>query len=142
MLRPWTISRTDVSPNPHPGVVVWLGPIVGCLTPLFVLACTPRRPPWRPLAHLFAGFCLVANGAYVAAGVAHGIGDAGEMLRRGTPWWGGVAFGLVAIISGLLLWHRLGSLASYLAQPQQVTSRMAWVACGVLVVVWVVTSFA
>jgi hypothetical protein len=34
VLHPLTISRTDVSPNPHPGIVVWLGPVIGCLFPL------------------------------------------------------------------------------------------------------------
>jgi hypothetical protein len=142
VLRPWTISRTEVNPNPHPAVVVWLGPIVGCVVPLFVLVCMPRRPPWRPLAQFFAGFCLVANGAYIAAGAIQGIGDAGEMLRTGTPWWGVVAFGLWGVSSGLLLWHRLGSLTSYLARPQLVTSRMAWASCAMLVAVVAVTSLA
>jgi hypothetical protein len=31
VLHPLTISRTDVSPNPHPTAVVWLGPVIGCV---------------------------------------------------------------------------------------------------------------
>ncbi len=35
-LHPLALSRTDVSPNPHPLLVVWAGPIVGALVPLIV----------------------------------------------------------------------------------------------------------
>ena len=27
-------SRTDVKPNPSPGIVVWAGPVIGVLLPL------------------------------------------------------------------------------------------------------------
>ena len=43
VLYPLAISRTDVSPNPYPGLVVWLGPLVGCLLPLTFFALVPRR---------------------------------------------------------------------------------------------------
>ncbi len=33
VLHPMAISRTDVQPNPNPAVVVWLGPILGCVLP-------------------------------------------------------------------------------------------------------------
>ena len=36
VLHPLTISRTDVAPNPNPLIVVWLGPIVGCVLPLAI----------------------------------------------------------------------------------------------------------
>jgi hypothetical protein len=58
-----------------------------------------------------AGFCLVANGAYVAAGVfagASGATDTSEMLRHGCPVWVPVAFGVTAMGLGLYLWHGLG----------------------------------
>jgi hypothetical protein len=34
VLHPLTISRTDVSPNPFPLLVIWAGPVVGVLLPL------------------------------------------------------------------------------------------------------------
>lgn len=68
VLRPLTISRTDVSRNPHPGVVVWLGPILGCGIPVVVWRLIPRGMTIvRNIAMFFAGFCLLANGAYIAS---------------------------------------------------------------------------
>jgi hypothetical protein len=65
VLQPFSISRTDVSPNPHPAIVVWLGPVFGCLIPLAICAVVPRsRARLRKIAHFIAGFCLIANGAY------------------------------------------------------------------------------
>src|SRR4051794_27203810 len=34
VLHPLTISRTDFDKNPHPLIVVWAGPILGCVLPL------------------------------------------------------------------------------------------------------------
>src|SRR5208282_6187597 len=64
VLHPLTISRTDVSPNPHPLMVVWAGPSVGVLLPLaFLSAAKLSKLTWTYLAQFFAGFCLIANGA-------------------------------------------------------------------------------
>jgi len=41
VLYPLTISRTDVSPNPNPSIVVWLGPILGCVIPVCVWGAVP-----------------------------------------------------------------------------------------------------
>src|SRR3989304_3279482 len=66
VLHPLAISRTDVVPNPHPAIVVWLGPVVGCALPLAVSAMIPRRRTFaRSVSRFFAGFCLIANGAYI-----------------------------------------------------------------------------
>lgn len=109
VLHPLKISRTDVSPNPRPGVVVWLGPIVGVVAPVIVWAILAwAKIPGDFLARFFAGFCLVTNGAYIGVGSFGKIGDAGVMLRHGSPIWSLWMFGAVAIASGLMLWHRQG----------------------------------
>ena len=36
VLHPLTISRTDVKPNPNPLLVVWAGPLLGCMLPLVI----------------------------------------------------------------------------------------------------------
>ena len=66
----------------------------------------------QPLAdpQLFAGFCLVANGAYIGVGWSLEAGDAADLLRMGTPVWLMIAFGLTASAGGLWLWHTLGPL--------------------------------
>src|SRR5690606_9261451 len=98
VLHPAAISRTDVSPNPSPAVVVWAGPLIGILLPLALLIMVPRR---RKILHastqFFAGFCLVANGAYIAVGAWEGIGDSGEMLRTGSPQWLLYLFGAITV---------------------------------------------
>jgi hypothetical protein len=136
VLHPLTISRTDVSPNPHPVAVVWMGPIVGGALPLVALACVPPRFAFaRRVAQFFAGFCLIANGAYLAVGWIDRVGDCGEMLRNGVPVWWLWAFGGVAMAGGLYLWHRLGSMRHFLDTPSLVTRPMAYGAAVVLAVI-------
>lgn len=109
VLWPWRISRTDVSPNPHPLVVVWGGPLLGIAIPLLAWAIsTWCRWRWAHIARFFAGFCLVANGLYLGIGSFEGIGDAGEILRLGVPRWGLWLFGGIAASCGLALWHGQG----------------------------------
>ena len=127
VLHPLAISRTDVAPNPQPGVVVWLGPIVGCAVPVALWFLTPRRfTLWRSIAQFFAGFCLISNGAYIAAGSFGQVGDCGEMLRSGTPQWVMLAFGAAAVSGGFWLWHRLGSLKAFVERPKPATARLAY----------------
>lgn len=135
VLYPLTISRTDVSPNPHPAIVVWLGPVIGCLLPLGLFAIVPQRlTVMRKVTRFFAGFCLIANGAYVSIGSVNQIGDCREMLRTGTPLWALLAFGVITVPLGLHLWNGLGSVKYFIDHPEVVTPRMAYVAAGILFV--------
>jgi len=106
VLHPLVISRTDVRPNPAPLVVVWAGPIVGVLLPLVLAGMAYcARLGWTYLIGFFAGFCLIANGAYIGVGVIDGVGDAGVMLRHGSPPWVLIVFGALCVSAGLWLWH-------------------------------------
>jgi len=108
VLHPWAISRTDLSHNPHPLFVAWAGPITGTILPLFLLGVWKAlRLPGEFFLKLFAGFCLIANGAYVGFGAFGRIGDAGVLLRHGADDWMLWTFGVSAFAGGLLLWHRL-----------------------------------
>ncbi len=136
ILSPLTISRTDVSPNLSPAIVVWLGPIVGSILPLVILAIVPGG--WKAaknVARFFAGFCLIANGAYVALGSLERIGDAGEMLDRGAPPWTLWMFGAIAIPAGLHQWHLLGSVRRLWEDLPGVSWRATGVAVGLLIAV-------
>jgi hypothetical protein len=112
VLHPLALSRTDVGPNPHPLVVAWGGVVWGCLLPLAVLGgCRWFAPRYAYLAAWFAGFCLIANGAYLAGGVlllSKGADDAGQLLMHGAARWQLIAFGLLAVAAGLRLWNGLG----------------------------------
>jgi hypothetical protein len=132
VLHPLTISRTDVSPNLHPLIVVWAGPIVGVMLPI-LLFLAARRFKWAYLLQFFAGFCLIANGAYIGIGSFGKIGDAGDMLRHGSPiallWLFGAAF----FPLGLYLWNGLGPRFGLGTAAGTVDNRAAYVSCGLLV---------
>jgi hypothetical protein len=109
VLHPLTISRTDVPDNPEPLVVVWAGPVFGVLAPLLLWTIAASlRLPGAFVLRFFAGFCLIANGAYIAVGSFDRVGDCGEMLRHGSPVWSLWLFGAVTVPLGLWLWHRQG----------------------------------
>lgn len=81
-------SETRVSPNPHPQFVAWGGAVWGSLLPLVCWAVVRRAAPALAfLGAFFAGFCSLANGAYLAAGGFIGgpndADDAHELLRHG-----------------------------------------------------------
>lgn len=128
VLHPAAISRTDVQPNPAPVFVVWAGPLLGSLLPFAGLLFLRRSSFCRSLGIFFAGFCLISNGAYIGLGCIEGIGDAGEMLRQGTPVELMLLFGCCAMAWGLWLWHRLGSLNTLVSPPNDgiPDDRMQW----------------
>ena len=133
VLHPLTISRTDVSPNPWPLLVVWAGPIVGVLLPLaLLLAARKGKLPWAYLVQFFAGVCLIANGAYVGIGSFGKVGDAGDMLKHGSPLWLLWLFGVVTLPLGLYLWNGLGPRFGLGAAAGKVDHRVAYVSCTLL----------
>ncbi len=104
-------ARTDFATNPHPLFVAWGGVIWGSLFALALLWLTKlRRIRCWYLAAWFAGFCLIANGAYLIGGTfsTGGGDDGGTILRYGGTRWQLLAFGLTATSFGLYLWNGLG----------------------------------
>ncbi len=136
VLHPLTISRTEASLDRHPLLVVWGGPLLGVLLPLAALAVTERVVTrWSYLFRFFAGFCLIANGAYLGVGSFDGVGDAGDLLRHGAPHWSLIAFGLVTGPAGLFLWHGLGPRFGLGKARGLVDRRAAVVTLGLLLIV-------
>jgi hypothetical protein len=109
VLHPATISYTRLAENPSPVFVAWMGPVVGVVLPLVAVAIARlAKLPGSYLVQFFAGFCLVANGAYLGFGSFNEIGDAGELLQHGAPialLW---LFAVVTIPIGFWLWNDLG----------------------------------
>jgi hypothetical protein len=103
-------SRTELAVNSHPLLVAWGGPVWGCTLPLLAVLLVPRpKVQLARLLHSFAGFCLVANGAYLGVGAwIDRAGDAGVLVRLGVPQMLVSSIGLLAMTAGLYLWHRLG----------------------------------
>src|SRR3954470_2479273 len=70
-------SQTFYAVNPKPAFVAWGGAVWGCVIPLLLLAIFTLTPQAvRRAAQFFAGFCLVANGAYLGVGWSVRSGDA------------------------------------------------------------------
>ncbi len=107
-LAPWSISRTDVLPNPDPLTVCWAGPITGCGLPLLLwLALRSTSNRIASISALFAGFCLIANGTYLGSAVSSPVGDAADLLNHGAPLWQLLLFSGVTVPPGVWMWHRL-----------------------------------
>ncbi|MCA9214127.1 MAG: M50 family metallopeptidase [Planctomycetales bacterium] len=134
VLHPLAISRTDFSVNPRPLFTCWAGPLVGAIFPVAVTIVwrIGRFRGWH-LVQFFAGFCLIANGAYIGVGSFDHVGDAGDLQQHGSPIWNLWLFGLVTVPSGLWLWHGLGRHFGLSGKP--VSSRAAVGSVLVLVVV-------
>ena len=99
ILHPLTISQTVLGENPHPLMVSWSGPLFGSVLPVMVwLLFLALRFKATPFPRFFAGFCLVANGAYIGMGAMTGDGDAGELIHLGASIWqlGSFAVGAAA----------------------------------------------
>ncbi|MBC8116973.1 MAG: M50 family metallopeptidase [Candidatus Saccharimonas sp.] len=135
VLYPLTISRTDLDANPHPLVVCWAGPVFGSIAPV-ILWLIARVTKWSGefWFRFFVGFCLIANGAYLAVGSLDGIGDAGDLLKHGSPIWMLWLFGAVTIAVGLRLWHGLGSRFGVGRQAAPVRWPAALIVTGALLV--------
>ena len=132
VLHPLTISRTDGVGSLHPLLVVWAGPVVGVVVPLALLAVFKvAKLRWDYLVQFFAGTCLIANGVYVGVGSFQGIGDAGDLIRLGSPLGFLWLFGLVTVPLGLYLWNGLGPSFG-LAQAAGKVDRRAACFSGVL----------
>lgn len=133
-LHPLTISRTDVEPNPSPLFVVWCGPVIGCVVPA-VFWGIARLMKWQCefLFRFFAAFCLVSNGVYIGVGSFDFVGDAGDMLRLGSPAWLLWLFGLGSAGLGFGLWNGLGSQFGIGRQSRRVSRKWVLLCFGLLV---------
>ncbi len=60
-LAPWRMPYSLHSPDPHPLVTLWAGPLLGVAIPIVFAAFVRRRWAW-----FIADFCLIANGSYLA----------------------------------------------------------------------------
>jgi len=135
VLHPLNISRTDVDPNPRPLMVVWAGPTFGALAPLAIWGIVAAaRVPLAWLARFFAGCCLIANGLYLGVGSFGGIGDAGDIIRHGSPIWTLWLFGLTTTPAGLYLWNGLGPKFGLGPLAEEVSRPLAYGCLAVFVV--------
>jgi hypothetical protein len=139
-LPPWGFSRTEIAGGSVPVLVLAAGPVLGVLLPLAAWSLWRRaRWPGGYLLRFFAGFCLIANGAYIGAGSFGRVEDAGELLSHGAPAWSLWAFGIVAVAAGLRLWHGEGAHFGLGAAQGRVSPRAAYIVAAV-VLLWAVST--
>ena len=142
VLHPLTISRTNWTNSLSPLSVIWAGPIFGVVAPLLAwLLASVCRVSWWYLLRFLAGFCLIANGAYLGVGSFDGVGDAGDLLRHGAEAWQLWFFGLVCLPAGFLLLHRLGSNFGLGHARGRVHVPHAYAVLGVLISLVVLMAF-
>ncbi|QDS91964.1 hypothetical protein FF011L_07000 [Roseimaritima multifibrata] len=99
---PWHLPYSLHSPDPHPLVTLWSGPLVGVAIPLLVAAVLRRRWAW-----FIADFCLIANGCYLALAWVSGdrLLDTPRLLNAGASPTTIVLYCLVTIGTGYV-WFR------------------------------------
>jgi hypothetical protein len=143
VLHPLGISRTDLSINPQPRVVAWAGPVFGVAAPLIGwIVWNFCRLPLAFLARFFAGFCLLANGLYLGIGSFAGVGDAGDIVRHGSPVWSLWLFGIVTAPAGLVLWNGLGTRFGLGKNADEVRPPVAYGAFAVMLLVAMIMAVA
>lgn len=142
VLDPLSISRTDVSPNPHPMFVVWAGPVFGSLAPLAIWKLISQDATIiRTCCGFFAGFCCVANGTYLSFGIINHVGDCGTMLSLGCNKLMIIAYGITSLIIGFAIWHQLGSPGQLIRDNSWYTARHIMTTLLLLVIVFVIGRF-
>ena len=107
----WGFSFTELESNPHPAFVAWGGVIWGCMIPCIALGLLGILAPAKSIARavsIFAGFCLIANGAYLLTAIFDPVGDAADLVQAGVSGILLAFLGAIAISAGLSIWHRWG----------------------------------
>jgi hypothetical protein len=80
-LVPWRMPYSLHSPDPHPLITLWAGPLLGVAVPLIAASVMHKRWAW-----FIADFCLITNGCYLALAWLSGDRylDTPRLLAAGT----------------------------------------------------------
>jgi hypothetical protein len=136
VLSPLTFSRTDVSPNPHPLLEVWSGPIIGVLVPLLLWFLVSQTVFGAvEFFRFFAGFCCIANGLYIGFGPDSQGLDTQVMLGLGCHRWHLLLFGIPFLAIGLWLLNATGKAFGFGQQQGRVDLKTVWISTFLFVTV-------
>jgi len=114
-LAPWRMPYSLHSPDPHPLVTLWAGPLLGVSVPIAIAALIRKRWAW-----FIADFCILANGVYLALAWLSGdhFLDTPRLLSAGAPP------GLIVIYCGLTIvlgyvWFRSDCVHYLASKPKR-----------------------
>ena len=98
-LVPWRLPYSIHSPDPHPLITLWSGPILGVLFPWMLY-----RVKKGELTDTVFSFCLLANGAYLLIGwIQEGTQlDTHRLLESGTSPFLILLYSCLTIIPGYI----------------------------------------
>jgi len=143
VLSPLAFSRTDVSPNPHPLLEVYSGPVFGVLIPVLLwLFIRQIGTIFSELFRFFAGFCCISNGVYIGFGPNSQGLDTQVMLSLGCHRWHLLLFGIPCIVMGLWLWNGTGKVFGFGQTCGHVDSKMVWISAFLFVGIVIIELFA
>ena len=79
-LFPWHLPYSMFDPDPRPLITLWGGPAIGVVVPLAIALLVRHHGMW-----FIAYFCVLANGAYLAAAWVSGEQylDTAQLLEHG-----------------------------------------------------------
>ena len=129
-LRPWQLPHSYFSPNPHPLMTLWSGPLIGCLLPIIAAAIV------RSHAFYFvASFCVLANASYLLLGYFSGDRelDSAKLIHAGTPPWLLLAF-VVATLPLSYIAFRKQCEDLFSRDPDAIDKKRIGIAAGLLIV--------
>jgi APA family basic amino acid/polyamine antiporter len=142
-------SRTDAASD-APRWLVLGGPIFGSLAPiaaLLALRWLGRGQHTLPLAGALAGFCLLANGVYLASAIVDPVGDAQDLVRLGVPpaalWIPGIAASMLGVFMLRAAAPAFGfapAIGRERPEPHPSLSRVSVIALGVVGLVVIATN--
>jgi hypothetical protein len=139
LLKPWAFSRTDLVTNPHPRFVAWAGIIAGIAFPLAIWTASRKMlPGTTPCLRFFAGFCMVATGAYMIGGTIFNAGDPADLGVLGMPAWRMIATGGMALAAGLATWNGLAGKLGFGRGGKTVSRAAAMTSSAILIVLVIV----
>ncbi|QDV61047.1 MraY-like glycosyltransferase [Crateriforma conspicua] len=112
-LAPWRMPYSLHSPDPHPLVTLWAGPLLGVAVPFIGAALVRKRWAW-----FIADFCLIANGGYLALAWLSGdrFLDTPRLLAAGAHPGSIVVYCMVTIGVGYV-WFRSDCIHFLAPQP-------------------------
>ncbi len=95
-------SETIRNGSKWPLMDVWMGPILGVLIPLVVMACCWKMK-WSEWVAWPTSIACIGNGLYIGLGWLDSGGDPADMISLGTPLFVMLGYGLLVFTVGIVL---------------------------------------